>query len=115
MTVPDPLRPALSVPLVKALPKADLHLHQEVTARLDRLAAQGVAQRKERSAGAEQAVSPEGNERGPQRVPFDWRDWARSVIAGTPPGMARLEGIYEPDAMLDLNGLSDTDAEVFID
>src|SRR5437763_15308120 len=38
MDILDPLGPAPADPLVKALPKADLHLHQEVTARLDRLA-----------------------------------------------------------------------------
>src|SRR5438552_19184618 len=156
MDILDPLGPALADPLVKALPKADLHLHQEVTARLDRLAgslrsrgsgtgtqkAVGSRQSAAGSApadhplpaagswaspnsgllptdprspvstpasgyprsltGAEQAYSPAQR----QRAPFDWREWARSVIATTPPGLARLDRIYEPDGTLDLNGLS---------
>jgi hypothetical protein len=83
----DPLGSAPADPLIEALPKADLHLHQEVTARIHALVA---------------------------RPQFDWRDWAGSVMADTPPGMARLARIYEPDATLDLRGRTDADPEVFI-
>jgi adenosine deaminase len=83
MTVPsiDPLAEVRIDPLVAALPKADLHLHQEAEARLDRILAQREA-----------------------RPPYNWRGWARRLIAETPPGLGRLTGIYEPDAALPLDG-----------
>jgi adenosine deaminase len=57
-------------PLVAALPKADLHIHQEQSPRLDRvLAARG------------------------ERLPHDWRDWAARLMAENPPGAARLQHI----------------------
>jgi adenosine deaminase len=66
-----PLRP-LDVfrpdPDIAALPKADLHVHQEWSPRLDRVLA--------RRAG---------------RTPYDWRRWAAQLMAGTPPGMSRLQ------------------------
>ena len=61
-------------PFVAALPKADLHLHQEAVPRLD-----AVLARRER------------------RPPHDWRAAARRVMAEVPPGMARLEAIFAPD------------------
>ena len=65
-----PLAPLGDVPLdpVAALPKADLHLHQEWSPRLDRVLA--------RRAG---------------RPPYDWRGWATRLMAETPPGMPRLD------------------------
>lgn len=54
-------------PEVLALPKADLHLHQEQSPRLDRVLA-----------------------RLDGRAPYDWETWARGLMAETPPGMPRL-------------------------
>lgn len=54
-------------PPVAALPKADLHIHAETDARLDRVLA-----------------AREG------RAPFDWPAWAARLIAETPAGMPRL-------------------------
>ncbi|MGH2561301.1 MAG: hypothetical protein ACRDJH_19705 [Thermomicrobiales bacterium] len=78
-------------PVVAALPKADLHLHQEGKARVDRL----VARRQGREA-------------------YDWCAWARRVLAETPPGMGRLGAVYVPDDALDLDGASDDDPDLFI-
>lgn len=50
------------------LPKADLHVHAETDARLDRV----LARREGRS-------------------PYDWAHWAARLQTETPPGMARLE------------------------
>ncbi|MEO7002703.1 MAG: hypothetical protein ABI068_12910 [Ktedonobacterales bacterium] len=63
----DPLGDLPLDPLVAALPKAELHLHQEWFARLDRVLAHR-----------------EG------RPPYDWRAWAQRLMAETPPGMPRL-------------------------
>jgi adenosine deaminase len=54
-------------PELVALPKADLHLHQEQSPRLDRVLAR-----------------LEG------RAPYDWEGWARRLMAGHPPGMPRF-------------------------
>jgi adenosine deaminase len=92
MEVPMPLEPWDPVPAgaaIAALPKADLHLHQEVKARLDRIAA------------ARQG-----------RPPYDWRGAARRLPA-VPPGMARLDAIYAPEDDLDLTGAPD-DAANFV-
>jgi adenosine deaminase len=59
-------------------------------------------------------MSPEQPQQGRPRAPFDWRQWDRLLVATTPPGMARLARIYEPDALLDLDGLTDVDTEVFV-
>jgi adenosine deaminase len=69
MVVPhvEPLTEISIPPLIRALPKADLHLHAETEARLDRILA--------RRAG---------------RRPYDWRSWAQQLLAETPPGMPRL-------------------------
>src|SRR5437868_4833942 len=62
--VPPPTnRPAA----VAALPKADLHVHQEWRPRLDRVLA--------RQAG---------------RSPYDWAAWQAALCATTPPGAGRL-------------------------
>jgi adenosine deaminase len=63
----EPLAEVTIPPLIAAMPKADLHLHAETDARLERVLA--------RRAG---------------RPPFDWRGWARQLLAETPPGMPRL-------------------------
>lgn len=49
-------------------PKADLHVHQEWSPRLDRVLA-----------------------RRQSRAPYDWAQWRRTLTAETPPGMARLQ------------------------
>ena len=76
----DPLAAIPPDPAIAALPKADLHLHQEWSPRLDRV----LARREGRPA-------------------YDWRGWARRVMAETPPGSARLRRLGEivptsPDA-----------------
>lgn len=68
----DPLGAVPIDPAVAALPKADLHLHQEWSPRLDRVLA--------RRAG---------------RAPYNWHAWARRLIAETPPGMPRLARLGE--------------------
>lgn len=63
----DPLA-ELSIPAeIALLPKADLHVHQEWSPRLDRV----LARRDDRSA-------------------FDWNAWARRLMGGTAAGMPRL-------------------------
>jgi adenosine deaminase len=68
----DPLAEVAVDPGVAALPKADLHLHQQWSPRLDRV----LARREGRPA-------------------YDWRSWARRVMAETPPGIARLRRLGE--------------------
>jgi adenosine deaminase len=88
------IQPLAEVPidsLITSLPKADLHLHQEEVARLDRI----VARR-------------EG------RPPHNWRASARQLMAETPPGEGRLGGMYRPDAQLDLDGVPADDPEYMI-
>ncbi len=63
----DPLGEYQPAPHLAALPKADLHLHQEWSPRLDRVLA--------RRAG---------------RQPYDWRAWASHLLRQTPPGIDRL-------------------------
>jgi adenosine deaminase len=75
----DPFSNVEMTPMIAALPKADLHRHQEEVARLERV----VAQRQRRAA-------------------HDWRPSARQVYLETPPGLERLTGVYAPDASLDL-------------
>jgi adenosine deaminase len=57
-------------PVVAALPKADLHVHQEWSMRLDRVLA--------RRAG---------------RAPYDWHGWADRLMKENPPGESRLRQI----------------------
>jgi hypothetical protein len=78
----QPLAEIPTSPVIASLPKADLHLHQEEVARLDRVVA--------RRRGC---------------LPYNWREWARRLIAETPPGESRLLGMYTPDAHLDLGGV----------
>jgi adenosine deaminase len=68
----DPLGDIPIPPEIAALPKADLHLHQQWSPRLDRV----LARREGRPA-------------------YDWRSWARQVMAETPPGNARLRRLGE--------------------
>jgi adenosine deaminase len=63
----EPLAEISVAPLIAALPKADLHLHAETDARLERILAQRAGRR-----------------------PYDWRSWAQHLLAETPPGMPRL-------------------------
>lgn len=67
-------------PLIASLPKADLHLHQEEQARLDCV----VAQRQGRPA-------------------YNWRGWVRRLMAEIPPGLGRLDSLFEPDDNLALD------------
>jgi adenosine deaminase len=57
-------------PRVAGLPKADLHVHQEQSPRLDRVLA-----------------------RGQGRPTYDWRGWAERLMAENTPGAARLQHI----------------------
>jgi adenosine deaminase len=68
----DPLGDVPISPTIAALPKADLHLHQQWSPRLDRV----LARREGRTA-------------------YDWRSWARRVMEETPPGAARLRRLGE--------------------
>src|SRR5262245_17130956 len=54
-------------PHIAALPKADIHIHQEWSPRLDRVLAQ--------KAG---------------REPYNWREWAVHLMKAEPPGQACL-------------------------
>ncbi|HEX2033381.1 MAG TPA: hypothetical protein VHS99_04280 [Chloroflexota bacterium] len=93
-TMQSNLEPLAEIPIspeVAALPKADLHLHQEVWPRRERLAA-----------------------RREGRVPFDWAGHARRVMAETPAGHERLVGIYQPDRHLDVRAAPEGDPEVLI-
>ena len=79
-----PHRPLADVPIspaIAALPKADLHIHQEEVARFERVVAQRLG-----------------------RPPHDWRESARRLLSETPPGRNRLLGMYAPDQHLDLAG-----------
>ena len=76
---------------VAALPKADLHLHQEVFARLERIVA-----------------------RRQGREPYAWQAWARHVMGTVPAGPDRLEAIYRPDHTLGVDRSLDTEPEFFI-
>ena len=63
----EPLSAVPADPVVAALPKADLHIHQEWGGRLDRVLA-----------------------RREGRPSYDWRAWAERLMRDTPPGAARL-------------------------
>ncbi|MEH2002216.1 MAG: hypothetical protein V7L00_26360 [Nostoc sp.] len=62
-----PLAEIKSDPVIAALPKADLHIHQEWSPRLDRVLA-----------------------RREGRTSYNWRHLAEQLITETPPGMPRL-------------------------
>jgi len=71
MTNPPPLDPLAEIaidPVIASLPKADIHLHQEWSPRLGRVLSR-------------RALQPS----------YDWRQWARDLMDGTPPGMPRLD------------------------
>src|SRR5882762_3942631 len=87
----EPLVDVSASPVVAALPKADLHLHQEVFPRLERIVA-----------------------RQQGREPYAWNVWARQVMDTVPAGPGRLEAIYRPDNSLGVDRSLDHDPEVFI-
>jgi adenosine deaminase len=67
------LEPFAEIPVhpdIAALPKADIHIHQEWSPRLDRVLA--------RQGGSE---------------PYNWREWATNLMKTEPPGAARLRHI----------------------
>src|SRR5215468_8671051 len=68
----DPLGDVPINPTIAALPKADLHLHQQWSPRLDRVLA-----------------------RREGRPGYDWSSWVRRVMAETPAGNARLRRLGE--------------------
>ncbi len=87
------LQPLAEVPVsprIAALPKADLHLHQEERPRLDRVVA-----------------------RRQGRPPYDWRRWMERLLVETEPGLGRLDALFVPDATLPLGGVPG-DAPEFI-
>lgn len=89
-----PLEPLVDIPIepvIASLPKADLHLHQEERARLDRV----IARRQGHS-------------------PYDWRRWARHIMADIKPGMPRLSEMVAPDASLRINGVTAEEPEFVI-
>jgi adenosine deaminase len=65
-----PLTQVQVPPLVAALPKADLHVHQEWSMRLDRVLARRVG-----------------------RAPYDWHGWTSRIMAENAPGEPRLRHI----------------------
>jgi adenosine deaminase len=78
-------------PLIASLPKADLHIHQESKARLEHIAAKRQG-----------------------RLPYDRQNWARQLLNESPPGLGRLDGVYEPDYTLNLGEVEDSDPEHFV-
>jgi adenosine deaminase len=91
MTI-QPLAVIAIDPWLAALPKADLHIHQEGKARLDRV----IAQRSGRAA-------------------YDWLPWAKRLLAESVLGMDRLNLLHEPDAALTLEEQSDNGSALFVD
>src|SRR5712692_9056921 len=87
----EPLVDVSATPEVAALAKADLHLHQEVFPRLERI----VAHRQ-------------------GREPYAWQAWARHVMTTVPAGPGRLQAIYRPDHTLGVDRSLDNDPELFI-
>jgi adenosine deaminase len=73
------------------LPKADLHLHQEIFPRLERILA-----------------------RQQRRQPYAWHASAQRAIDTVTPGYGRLEAIYRADQTLGVSRELDTDRELFI-
>ncbi|HEU4784818.1 MAG TPA: hypothetical protein VFS83_15885, partial [Ktedonobacterales bacterium] len=84
----DPLAEIAIDPVIASLPKADIHLHQEWSPRLDRVLS-----------------------RRAHRPSYDWRHWARALMDATLPGMPRLDRLAKvfPAALED-----DADPENFI-
>ncbi len=94
MAVPhvEPLADIPVPPLIAALPKADLHLHAETDARLDRILAQRAGRRA-----------------------YDWRSWAQQLLAETSPGMPRLTRMgADQRADTALVDTLDADPELFV-
>src|SRR6266852_5380169 len=87
----EPLVDVSATPEVAALAKADLHLHQEVFPRLERIVA---------------------HQQG--REPYAWHAWARHVMNTVPAGPGRLEAIYRPDQTLGVDRSLDNDPQLFI-
>src|SRR5258707_8365665 len=87
----EPLIDVAAPPEVAALPKADLHLHQEIFPRLERIVA-----------------------RQQGREPNAWNVWARQVMDTVPAGPLRLDSIYRPDHLLGVDRSLDNDADGFI-
>ncbi|HKW23722.1 MAG TPA: hypothetical protein VJO13_20245 [Ktedonobacterales bacterium] len=83
----DPLAEIAIDPAIASLPKADIHLHQEWSPRLDRVLS-----------------------RRAHRPSYDWRRWARDLMDATPPGVPRLDRLAKvfPASLED-----DADAENF--
>jgi hypothetical protein len=80
-----------AAPDIAALPKADLHLHQQVFPRLERIVA-----------------------RQQGRQPYAWHAWAQHVMDTVPAGPGRLDAIYRPDDTLGVDRSLDNDPELFI-
>jgi adenosine deaminase len=78
MLSPAPLDEIPIDPRVARLPKADLHVHQEQSPRLDRVLA-----------------------RMQGRPAYDWRGWAERLMTENAPGAARLQhiGVVLPDTL----------------
>src|SRR5438552_1813865 len=80
-TLPRPPWEVRSASHLLDVPKVDLHIHQEVASRLDRVLA-----------------AREG------RLPYDWTSWATHLMNEIPPGIARLRqlsSIFPVDPGLD--------------
>ena len=87
----EPLENVEITPAVASVPKADLHLHQEVFPRLDRIVA-----------------------RQQRRAPYPWGAWAREVMATVPAGPRRLDAIYQYDHELGAHRSLDSHSHLFI-
>jgi adenosine deaminase len=83
-----PLGALPSAPSIAALPKADLHIHQEWSQRLDRILAARNGQ-----------------------TPYDWQGWVAQLLSETPPGIARLQALSRT---LPVTRDQDTGDDVFI-
>src|SRR5260370_6758723 len=86
----EPLIDVAASPVVAALPKADLHLHQEVFPRLERIVA-----------------------RQQGREPYAWHACARQVMDTVPAGPGRLEAAYRPRQTLRVDRPLDNPPEAF--
>jgi adenosine deaminase len=88
----EPLAEIPIPPLVAALPKADLHIHAEADARIDRVLS--------RRAG---------------RRPYDWRSWAERLLVEVPPGMPRLVAMAANErADSEIVDALDADPDMFV-
>jgi adenosine deaminase len=88
----EPLAEIPISPLLASLPKADLHIHAEADARIERVLARRAGQQ-----------------------PYDWRSWAARLLVETPPGMARLVGMGDNRrADSDAVDALDADPDMFV-